>query len=56
MEEQLALEKQRESELDIMYREEAARQLEKRETQWNREAEARERLMREVLDGKCLKL
>ena len=51
VEEQLQLERAREAELETLYREEAARQWEKRENQWRREADARERLMREVLEG-----
>ena len=51
VEEQLQLERAREAELETLYREEAARQWEKRENQWQREADARERLMREVLEG-----
>lgn len=56
VEEQLQLERAREAELDTMYREEAARQWEKRETQWQREAEARQRLMKDVLDGRVQQL
>ena len=51
VEEQLQLERAREAELETLYREEAARQWEKRENQWQREGAARERLMREVLEG-----
>ena len=51
VEEQLSLERAREAELDNLYKEEAARQWEKREEQWRREGAAREHLMREVLDG-----
>eukprot|EP00794_Sanderia_malayensis_P013779 gene13779-15221_t len=47
--EQLKLEKKREAELDLLYQEEAARQWQKRETEWERERIARERLMKEVL-------
>jgi len=47
--EQLRLEKAREAELDAMYQEEAARQWQKRESEWERERLARERLMHEVL-------
>ena len=54
VEEQLQLERAREAELETLYREEAARQWQKRENQWQREAEARERLMREVLEGREL--
>jgi len=56
VEEQLQLERAREAELDTMYREEAARQWEKREGQWKREAEARQRLMKDVLDGRVEQL
>lgn len=51
VEEQLQLERARESELDVLYTEEAVRQWEKRENQWRREAAAREHLMKEVLEG-----
>ncbi|XP_062506158.1 trichoplein keratin filament-binding protein-like [Corticium candelabrum] len=50
VEEQLKLEKAREAELDMLFREEASRQWQKREAEWERERLARERLMREVLD------
>ncbi|XP_063674364.1 trichoplein keratin filament-binding protein-like [Bolinopsis microptera] len=52
VEEQLQLERAREAELETLYREEAARQWEKRENQWQREGAARERLMKEVLEGR----
>ena len=45
------MEKAREAELESLYQEEAARQWEKRESQWRREAEARERLMQNILQG-----
>ncbi|KAL9981610.1 hypothetical protein ACROYT_G010336 [Oculina patagonica] len=47
---QLKLEQQREAELDMLYRDEAARMWTKREAEWERERLARERLMAEVLD------
>jgi len=47
---QLKLEQQREAELDLLYRDEAARMWSKREAEWERERLARERLMAEVLD------
>ena len=46
--EQLELERKREAELDLLHREEAARMWERREREWGREREARERLMSEV--------
>jgi trichoplein keratin filament-binding protein len=46
----LKLEKAREAELDMLFREEASRQWQKREAEWQREKLARERLMREVLN------
>ncbi|KAA0716737.1 Trichoplein keratin filament-binding protein [Triplophysa tibetana] len=56
IEEQLQLEKEREAEFDILYREEAQRVWEKREAEWEKEKRARERLMREVLAGRQLQL
>nr|XP_039261787.1 trichoplein keratin filament-binding protein-like [Styela clava] len=50
LEDQIKLEKEREAELDLLYREEARQVWEKREEEWRREREARERLMRDVLD------
>lgn len=50
VEQQLKLEQQREAELDMLYRDEAARMWTKREAEWERERLARERLMAEVLD------
>ncbi|XP_015761761.1 PREDICTED: trichoplein keratin filament-binding protein-like [Acropora digitifera] len=47
---QLRLEQQREAELDMLYRDEAARMWAKREAEWERERLARERLMTEVLN------
>ncbi|XP_048582747.1 trichoplein keratin filament-binding protein [Nematostella vectensis] len=46
---QLKLEREREAELDMLYRDEAARMWSKREAEWERERLARERLMAEVL-------
>ncbi|XP_071790401.1 trichoplein keratin filament-binding protein-like [Asterias amurensis] len=51
VEEQLKLEKAREAELDMLYKDEAAREWQKREGEWERERQARERLMNEVLQG-----
>ncbi|XP_038054854.1 trichoplein keratin filament-binding protein-like [Patiria miniata] len=51
VEEQLKLEKAREAELDMLYKDEAAREWQKRENEWERERLARERLMHEVLQG-----
>ncbi|XP_033102146.1 trichoplein keratin filament-binding protein-like [Anneissia japonica] len=52
VDEQIQLEKAREAELDMLYREEAQRQWNKREAEWERERLARERLMSEVLAGR----
>ncbi|XP_077995697.1 trichoplein keratin filament-binding protein-like [Glandiceps talaboti] len=52
VEEQLRLEKAREAELDMLYKDEAAREWQKREAEWEREKAARERLMAEVLQGR----
>ncbi|MED6269838.1 hypothetical protein CHARACLAT_003757 [Characodon lateralis] len=52
IEEQLDLERKREAEFDVLYREEAQRVWEKREAQWEKEKKARERLMQEVLVGR----
>ncbi|XP_022104626.1 trichoplein keratin filament-binding protein-like [Acanthaster planci] len=51
VEEQLKLEKAREAELDMLYKDEAAREWQKREHEWEKERLARERLMHEVLQG-----
>lgn len=52
IEEQLQLEREREAELDYLHREEAQHVWEKREAQWEKERNARERLMKEVLAGR----
>ncbi|XP_065594802.1 trichoplein keratin filament-binding protein [Cyrtonyx montezumae] len=52
IEEQLQLEKEREAELQIIFREEARKVWEKREEEWEREKRARDRLMKEVLAGR----
>ncbi|NWR44065.1 TCHP protein, partial [Regulus satrapa] len=52
IEEQLQLEKEREAELDTIFREEAKKIWEKREEEWEREKVARDRLMSEVLAGR----
>ncbi|XP_026178582.1 trichoplein keratin filament-binding protein [Mastacembelus armatus] len=52
IEEQLQLEREREAEFDLLYREEAQHVWEKREAQWEKERKARERLMHEVLAGR----
>ncbi|XP_061116186.1 trichoplein keratin filament-binding protein isoform X1 [Conger conger] len=52
IEEQLQVERQREAEFDILYREDAQRMWEKREMEWQKERTARERLMQEVLTGR----
>ncbi|KAK2522869.1 Tchp [Columba guinea] len=49
IEEQLQLEKEREAELQMIFREEAKKVWEKREEEWEREKKARDRLMSEVL-------
>ncbi|KAM9446472.1 trichoplein keratin filament-binding protein [Clarias gariepinus] len=49
LEEQLQVEREREAEFDLLYREEAQRVWDQREDQWERERRARERLMHEVL-------
>ncbi|KFO10979.1 Trichoplein keratin filament-binding protein, partial [Balearica regulorum gibbericeps] len=52
IEEQLQLEKEREAELQTIFREEAKKMWEKREEEWEREKKARDRLMNEVLAGR----
>ncbi|NXV81489.1 TCHP protein, partial [Atlantisia rogersi] len=52
IEEQLQLEKEREAELETVFREEAKKVWEKREEEWEREKNARDRLMNEVLAGR----
>lgn len=52
IEEQLQLEKEREAELQTIFREEARKMWEKREEEWEREKAARDRLMNEVLVGR----
>ncbi|XP_074777695.1 trichoplein keratin filament-binding protein isoform X1 [Athene noctua] len=52
IEEQLQLEKEREAELQTIFREEAKKLWEKREAEWEREKAARDRLMKEVLAGR----
>ncbi|XP_013379463.1 trichoplein keratin filament-binding protein [Lingula anatina] len=52
IDEQLRLEKAREAELDMLYQDEASRMWQKREAEWERERQARERLMNEVLQGR----
>jgi trichoplein keratin filament-binding protein len=47
---QLRLEKQREAELENMFQDEAAKEWDKRNEEWKRESEAREALMRQVLE------
>uniref|UniRef100_A0A4X2KIZ7 Trichoplein keratin filament-binding protein n=1 Tax=Vombatus ursinus TaxID=29139 RepID=A0A4X2KIZ7_VOMUR len=49
IEDQLEVERAREAELQLLYREEAKRMWEKREAEWERERQARDRLMKEVL-------
>ncbi|KGL79322.1 Trichoplein keratin filament-binding protein, partial [Tinamus guttatus] len=52
IEEQLQLEREREAELQTIFREEAKKVWEKREEEWEREKKARDRLMSEVLAGR----
>ncbi|NXA90558.1 TCHP protein, partial [Melanocharis versteri] len=52
IEEQLQLEREREAELESIFREEAKKMWEKREEEWEREKVARDRLMNEVLAGR----
>lgn len=52
IEEQLQLEREREAELQLLLREEAKEMWEKREAEWARERNARDRLMSEVLTGR----
>ncbi|NXC51916.1 TCHP protein, partial [Aleadryas rufinucha] len=52
IEEQLQLEKEREAELETIFREEAKKMWEKREEEWEREKVARDHLMNEVLAGR----
>ncbi|XP_051489711.1 trichoplein keratin filament-binding protein isoform X2 [Apus apus] len=52
IEEQLQLEKEREAELQTIFREEAKKVWEKREEEWEREKAARDCLMTEVLAGR----
>ncbi|NWS88473.1 TCHP protein, partial [Toxostoma redivivum] len=52
IEEQLQLEKERQAELETIFREEAKKIWEKREEEWEREKVARDRLMSEVLAGR----
>ncbi|NWH78970.1 TCHP protein, partial [Piaya cayana] len=52
IEEQLQLEKEREAELQTIFREEARKVWEKREEEWEREKKARDHLMNEVLAGR----
>ncbi|NXX22240.1 TCHP protein, partial [Podargus strigoides] len=52
IEEQLQLEKEREAELQVMFREEVKKVWEKREEEWEKQKMARDRLMNEVLAGR----
>ncbi|XP_009700250.1 PREDICTED: trichoplein keratin filament-binding protein, partial [Cariama cristata] len=52
IEEQLQLEKEREAELQTVFREEAKKLWEKMEEEWERETAARDHLMNEVLAGR----
>ena len=44
----MKVEKKREEELDLIYREEARRMWDKREEEWSRERDARKKLMSQV--------
>ncbi|XP_076473107.1 trichoplein keratin filament-binding protein-like [Babylonia areolata] len=52
IEDQLKLEKAREAEMETLFQDEAARMWQKREGEWERERQARQRLMDEVLEGR----
>ncbi|BFZ05393.1 hypothetical protein BsWGS_08432 [Bradybaena similaris] len=52
IDDQLRLEKAREAELDMLYQDEAGRVWQKREAEWEKEREARQRLMAEVLESR----
>ncbi|KAK2150371.1 hypothetical protein LSH36_408g00020 [Paralvinella palmiformis] len=52
VEEQIKVEKAREAELDMLYQDEAAKIWQKRENEWEKERQARERLMKEVLEAR----
>jgi trichoplein keratin filament-binding protein len=54
--EQLRLEKQREAELDSMFQDEAAKEWEKRNAQWERESAARQALMNQVLEERQMQM
>ncbi|XP_030074205.1 trichoplein keratin filament-binding protein isoform X2 [Microcaecilia unicolor] len=56
IEEQLHLEREREAEVDLLFREEAKQVWAKREEEWERERRARDRLMKEVLTGRQLQI
>ncbi|XP_029426784.1 trichoplein keratin filament-binding protein [Rhinatrema bivittatum] len=56
IEEQLHLEREREAEVDMLFREEAKQVWAKREEEWERERRARARLMKEVLTGRQLQI
>ncbi|XP_069475505.1 trichoplein keratin filament-binding protein [Ambystoma mexicanum] len=56
IEQQLHLEREREAEVDTLFREEAKQVWEKREEEWERERRARDRLMREVFTGRQLQI
>uniref|UniRef100_F7BWG7 Trichoplein keratin filament-binding protein n=1 Tax=Xenopus tropicalis TaxID=8364 RepID=F7BWG7_XENTR len=56
IEEQLHLERQREAELDTLFREEAKQVWAKREAEWERERNARNRLMKEVLAARQMQI
>ena len=53
---QLMMEKEREAELEAMFADEASREAEKRAAVWEREREARELLMREVMEERAIQI
>lgn len=53
---QMRLEKQREAELETMFQDEAAKEWEKRNAEWERERVARENLMKQVLEERKLQM
>ncbi|XP_069070827.1 trichoplein keratin filament-binding protein isoform X2 [Pleurodeles waltl] len=56
IEQQLHLEREREAEMDTLFREEAKQVWAKREEEWERERRARDRLMKEVFAGRQLQI
>jgi len=54
--EQMRLEKQREAQLDSMFQDEAAKEWERRNAEWEKERQARENLMRQVLEERKIQM